>query len=103
MKEYQKGRFFLTMLTSMFTTLSGKRACIFGWAFKANTADTRESLATFILIKLLAARAEVSPSCGLPDRRLRDLKRARLPHCSAHRSRQLLTMTFLLRIIGKMA
>jgi UDPglucose 6-dehydrogenase len=59
MNEYQKERFFLTMLTAMFNTLAGKRVCLFGFAFKADTADTRESPAIFIVRKLLEEKAEV--------------------------------------------
>ena len=43
----------------MFDTLSGKKICLFGFAFKANTGDTRESPAIFIAKRLLAERAEV--------------------------------------------
>jgi len=59
MNEYQKERFFLTMLTAMFNTLAGKRVCLFGFAFKADTADTRESPAIFVVRKLLEEKAEV--------------------------------------------
>ena len=57
--EYQQGRFVGTMLAAMFNTLAGKRICLLGFAFKANTGDTRESPAIFIARKLLAERTEV--------------------------------------------
>lgn len=57
--EYQKQRFVLTMLNAMFNTLAGKRICIFGFAFKANTGDTRESPATFIAKRLAEEKAEL--------------------------------------------
>jgi len=41
--DYQKERFILNMLGAMFNTLAGKKICLFGFAFKANTGDTRES------------------------------------------------------------
>jgi UDPglucose 6-dehydrogenase len=41
--EYQKERFILKMLQVMFNTLAGKKICLFGFAFKADTGDTRES------------------------------------------------------------
>lgn len=57
--EYQKERFVMNMLHSMFNTLAGKRICLFGFAFKANTGDTRESPAIYITQRLLEERAEV--------------------------------------------
>ena len=57
--QYQQERFVLNMLNSMFNTLSGKKICLFGFAFKANTGDTRESPAIYIAKKLLEERAEV--------------------------------------------
>ncbi len=56
---YQQERFVLNMLNSMFNTLSGKTICLFGFAFKANTADTRESPALSIAKRLLEENAEV--------------------------------------------
>src|SRR5208337_3940415 len=46
--EYQKERFVLNMLGSMFNTLAGKRICLFGFAFKAGTGDTRETPAIYV-------------------------------------------------------
>jgi UDPglucose 6-dehydrogenase len=57
--EYQKERFVLNMLSAMFNTLAGKKICLFGFAFKANTGDTRESPAIFIAKKLIEERAEL--------------------------------------------
>ena len=57
--EYQKERFVINMLNTMFNTLAGKKICLFGFAFKANTGDTRESPAIFITRKLLEEKAEV--------------------------------------------
>jgi UDPglucose 6-dehydrogenase len=57
--QYQHQRFVLKMLSSMFNTLAGKRICLFGFAFKANTGDTRESPAIFIAKQLLEENAEV--------------------------------------------
>ena len=56
---YQQERFIMNMMTAMFNTLAGKRICIFGFAFKANTGDTRESPAIFIAKRLLEEHAEV--------------------------------------------
>jgi UDPglucose 6-dehydrogenase len=57
--EYQIERFATRMLKSMFDTLVNKRICLFGFAFKANTGDTRESPAIAVAKKLLGERAEV--------------------------------------------
>ena len=43
MNEYQEDRFAETMIASMFNTVAGKRIAVFGFAFKADTGDTRES------------------------------------------------------------
>ncbi|MFH1102668.1 MAG: nucleotide sugar dehydrogenase [Pseudomonadota bacterium] len=57
--NYQKERFVLNMLNAMFNTLAGKRICILGFSFKANTGDTRESPAIYISKKLLEEKAEI--------------------------------------------
>lgn len=57
--EYQQQRFIAAMLHSMFHTLAGKRICILGFAFKADTSDTRESPAIYITQKLLSEKAEL--------------------------------------------
>ncbi|MDD3250701.1 MAG: nucleotide sugar dehydrogenase [Smithellaceae bacterium] len=57
--EYQQDRFIANILRSMFNTLAGKKICVLGFAFKADTGDTRESPAIYITRKLLAERAEV--------------------------------------------
>ena len=57
--EYQKERFVLNMLEAMFNTLAGKRICLFGFAFKADTSDTRESPAMHVARRLLEEKAEV--------------------------------------------
>jgi UDPglucose 6-dehydrogenase len=57
--DYQQERFIGNMLEAMFNTLSGKRVCLWGFAFKANTGDTRDSPAIFIARRLLEERAEL--------------------------------------------
>jgi UDPglucose 6-dehydrogenase len=57
--EYQKQRFVLTILNAMFNTLAGKKICLFGFAFKADTGDTRESPAIFIAKKLAEEKAQI--------------------------------------------
>jgi UDPglucose 6-dehydrogenase len=58
--DYQKQRFVLTILEAMFNTLAGKKICLFGFAFKADTGDTRESPAIFITKRLLEEKAVVN-------------------------------------------
>ncbi len=62
MNEYQMERFVLKMLKSMFNTIAGKRIALFGFAFKANTGDTRESPAINVAKKLLNEMADVAIS-----------------------------------------
>jgi UDPglucose 6-dehydrogenase len=57
--DYQKDRFVDSMLSSMFNTLAGKKICLFGFAFKANTGDTRDSPAIHVVRRLVEERAKV--------------------------------------------
>ncbi len=57
--QYQKERFILKMMETMFNTMAGKKICLLGFAFKAETSDTRESPAIFIAQKLLEEKAEL--------------------------------------------
>ena len=41
--EYQKARLVGKVISSMFNTVSDKKIAILGFAFKADTGDTRES------------------------------------------------------------
>ncbi|OPL12786.1 MAG: UDP-glucose 6-dehydrogenase [delta proteobacterium MLS_D] len=60
MNEYQKNRFVQTMLSAMFNTLAGKKITLFGFAFKANTGDTREAPAIDVARKLLSEQADIT-------------------------------------------
>jgi UDPglucose 6-dehydrogenase len=57
--EWQQSRFVLKMLDALFNTLSGKRIALFGFAFKADTGDTRESPAIAVAKKLIEEHALV--------------------------------------------
>jgi UDPglucose 6-dehydrogenase len=57
--DWQENRFVQNMLVNMFNTVAGKRIALFGFAFKANTGDTRESPAIYVAQGLLAEHAEV--------------------------------------------
>jgi UDPglucose 6-dehydrogenase len=59
MNEYQMRRFVLNMVRSMFSTVSRKKIVLLGFAFKANTGDTRESPAIYVARKLLDEHAEL--------------------------------------------
>lgn len=43
MNDYQKSRFTQLMVRRMFNTITGKKIAVFGFAFKKDTGDTRES------------------------------------------------------------
>jgi UDPglucose 6-dehydrogenase len=57
--HYQQERFIWNMMRAMFNTLAAKKICLFGFAFKADTGDTRESPAIFIAKRLLEEKANV--------------------------------------------
>lgn len=57
--EYQENRFVRNMVQAMFNTVTDKKIALFGFAFKANTGDTRESPAIHVAQKLLEERAKV--------------------------------------------
>ena len=55
--EWQTHRVLESMLEKMFNTIAGKKIAGFGFAFKANTGDTRESPANLVVRDLLAEHA----------------------------------------------
>jgi UDPglucose 6-dehydrogenase len=57
--DYQKKRFVQTMLRVMFNTIAGKKITLLGFAFKADTGDTRESPSIDVTRQLLEERAQV--------------------------------------------
>jgi len=57
--DYQESRFVQTINSALFNTVTNKRIALFGFAFKANTSDTRESPAFYITKKLLEEKAHV--------------------------------------------
>lgn len=70
--DMQKRRFVQRMVQNMFNTVVGKRIAVLGFAFKADTGDTRESPAIDICQQLLEERASVviSDPQALPGARL---------------------------------
>jgi UDPglucose 6-dehydrogenase len=57
--DYQQERFAANIVSRMFNTVAGKRIALFGFAFKADTGDTRESPAIRVARELIEERAEV--------------------------------------------
>ncbi|MCJ8329554.1 MAG: nucleotide sugar dehydrogenase [Lentisphaeria bacterium] len=59
MNDYQRNRFVEKIIQSMFNTLAGKQITLLGFAFKANTGDTRESPAIYVAKSLLDEQANI--------------------------------------------
>jgi len=55
--DYQKDRFAQKIINHFGGDLHGKTICILGWAFKANTNDSRESSAIYVAQKLYKSGA----------------------------------------------
>jgi len=60
MNDLQKQRFTQRILRSLFNTVSDKKIAVFGFAFKKDTNDTRESSAIYICKDLLVEGARLS-------------------------------------------
>ncbi len=59
MNDWQKSRFAARIVKTLFNTVAGKRIAIWGFAFKKDTNDTRESAAISVCKDLLAEMAQV--------------------------------------------
>lgn len=59
MNDYQKRRFAENIITTLYNTVSGKKIVMYGWAFKKDTNDTRESAAIYVADALLDEKAEI--------------------------------------------
>ncbi|NNG26682.1 MAG: nucleotide sugar dehydrogenase, partial [Ignavibacteriaceae bacterium] len=59
MNDYQENRFVQNINKALFNTVTNKKIALFGFAFKANTSDTRESPAYYVTRKLLEEKAHV--------------------------------------------
>lgn len=57
--EYQKRRFSAMVVSRMFNTITDKKIAIFGFAFKKDTGDTRETASAFVCRDLLDERAKL--------------------------------------------
>lgn len=60
MNEYQKRRFSKRVVDSLFNTITNKNIAILGFAFKADTGDTRESPSITLVRDFLSERAHVT-------------------------------------------
>ena len=60
--NYQKSRFSKKIIDSLFKTVNDKNISIFGWAFKKNTNDSRESAAIYICDQLIEEGANINLS-----------------------------------------
>ncbi|CAK4711090.1 unnamed protein product [Aphanomyces euteiches] len=59
MNEYQKNRFAMHMVRTMFNSVTNKKIGIFGFAYKKDTGDTRETPAAAVIKTLVTERAKV--------------------------------------------
>ena len=76
MNDHQKGRFAQKIVQTLFSTVSDKKIAFFGWAFKKDTNDTRESAAIYVAANLLdeQARIHVYDPKVTEDRMRQDMK-----------------------------
>ena len=58
--DFQERRFVKNIVRNMFNTVAGKKIAVFGFAFKADTGDTRESPAIYITKMVLEERADLA-------------------------------------------
>jgi UDPglucose 6-dehydrogenase len=75
LNQWQQQRFVQTILSSLFNTVAGKRIALLGFAFKADTGDTRESPAIAVARGLAEEKANIviSDPKALPQAKI-DLK-----------------------------
>jgi len=57
--DYQKNRFANRIQQALFNTVNGKKIAFWGWAFKKDTNDSRESAAIYVADQLLSEGAEI--------------------------------------------
>ena len=60
MNDYQKRRFIQNVLSHLFNTVTDKKIALFGFAFKKDTNDTRESAAIYVGRDLLEEQAQLA-------------------------------------------
>ena len=57
--DFQKNRFANRIQEALFNTVNGKKIAFWGWAFKKDTNDTRESAAIYVAEQLLSEGAQI--------------------------------------------
>ena len=57
MNNHQRDRFAKNIIKNLYNTVSGKSIAIFGWAFKKDTNDSRESAAIYVADTLISEHA----------------------------------------------
>ena len=60
MNDHQKRRFSKNIVQSLYNTVAGKKITFFGWAFKKDTNDTRESAAIYVADDLINEQANIA-------------------------------------------
>lgn len=60
MNDHQKRRFADVIISNLYNTVSGKKIAFYGWAFKKDTNDTRESSAIYVADALIEELAEIT-------------------------------------------
>lgn len=60
MNDYQKRRFADNIVSTLYNTIAGKKILFYGWAFKKDTNDTRESAAIYVADALLDENAHLT-------------------------------------------
>ena len=78
--DYQKNRFVQKIIDGLGGNVKGKKITILGWAFKANTNDSRESPAIHVSSKLLEAGAslQIYDPMVSEDKVIQDLKEVKV-------------------------
>ena len=59
MNDYQKRRFAEKIVRTLLNTVSNKKIAVWGWSFKKDTNDSRESAAIYVCRDLLRERAQL--------------------------------------------
>jgi len=60
MNDHQKRRFSKNIVQSLYNTVAEKKITFFGWAFKKDTNDTRESAAIYVADDLINEQANIA-------------------------------------------
>ncbi len=60
MNDHQKRRFAKKIVRTLYNTVADKKIAFFGWAFKKDTNDSRESAAIYVADELMSEQARIS-------------------------------------------